>query len=208
LLMVRGRGREERAATIVSIISPVPSLMRFTLSPARWSLIAAACVTAAGCGSFDRASRGIAGLVTPYRVEIVQGNVVSKEQVSALQAGMNRAQVRDVLGTPLVTDVFHRERWDYVFTIRRQGVAPQQRRLTVFFRGDVLERWEGDEMPSEADFVATLDNKRRGARVPQLQASEEKLRQFAAENKAAPAPAEPPPAPAPANYPPLEPPQR
>jgi len=176
---------------------------------ARWTLAAAVCSAAAGCGTFDTASRGIASVITPYKVEIVQGNVVSKEQVAALQAGMNRQQVRDVLGSPLVADVFHRERWDYVFTIRRQGVPPQQRRLTVYFRGDSLERWEGDEMPSEAEFVATLDNKRRGARVPQLEASPEKLRQFAAENKpAAPAAPAPEPAPAAVNYPPLEPPQR
>ena len=176
--------------------------MRFTLF--------LACAALAGCGSFDRASRGISGIVTPYKVEIVQGNVVVKEQAAALQAGMTRLQVRELLGTPLVADVFHRERWDYVFTLRRQGAQPQQRRLTVFFRGDSLERWEGDELPSEADFVATLDSRRKGARIPVLEASEDKLRQFAAENKpapaAAPAPAAPPPAAT--SYPPLEPPQR
>lgn len=159
----------------------------------------------AACGSFDRASESIAGVVTPYRVEIVQGNFVSREQVDALKPGMSRLQVRDILGTPLVTDAFHQDRWDYVFTIRRQGVASQEHRLAVFFKGDALDKFEGDTMPTEAEFVATLDNKRKGAKIPDLQASEDKLRRFAEENKA---PAAPPATvsvvPISANYPPLE----
>jgi outer membrane protein assembly factor BamE len=176
---------------------------------ARLVPLALAGAALAACGSIDRASQGLAGLVTPYRVEIVQGNFVSKEQVDALKPGMSRLQVRDILGTPLVTDAFHADRWDYVFTIRRQGIEPQERRLAVFFKGETFERAEGDTMPTEAEFVATLDNKRKGAAVPPLEASEDKLRQFSAENKAAPAPAPAaPPAPVTANYPPLEPAQR
>ncbi len=149
-------------------------------------------------------SFGVANVVTPYRVEIVQGNFISKEQAAALRPGMNRQQVRDILGTPLVTSVFHADRWDYVFTIKRQGVEPQARKLTVFFRGDTLDRFEGDEMPSEAEFVATLDNKRKSARVPVLEASEESLRRYAPANPPA-APSAPAVAPAATAYPPLEP---
>jgi outer membrane protein assembly factor BamE len=166
--------------------------------------LAAACALVSGCAGFDRASEAIAGAVTPYRVEIVQGNFVSREQVEALKPGMSRLQVRDILGTALVADAFHKDRWDYVFTIRRQGVPPQEHRLTVFFKGDEFERYEGDTMPTEAEFVATLDNKRKGAAIPELEASEDKLRRFAEENKPPAAPPEPPPAPATANYPPLE----
>jgi outer membrane protein assembly factor BamE len=165
----------------------------------------------AACSSFDNLSHGIAGVITPYKVEIVQGNFVSKEQVDALQPGMSRQQVRDLLGTPLVTSVFHGDRWDYVFTIKRQGVEPQQRRLTVFFKGEALERFEGDPMPSESEFVATLDNKRKGAKVPVLEATEEQLKAFNRGTPAAPAAAASAPAPAApptANYPPLEPPAR
>lgn len=171
---------------------------------ARAALVAAACALVAGCGSFDSASRGIAGIITPYKVEVVQGNFVSREQVNALKAGMSRTQVRDILGTPLIADAFHQNRWDYVFTIRRQGVAPQEHKLAVYFSGDQLQRWEGDEMPTESEFVATLDNKRKNAKVPELEASEDKLRRFAEENKPPAAPPEPPPAPVSANYPPLE----
>ncbi|MBG9389230.1 outer membrane protein assembly factor BamE [Caenimonas aquaedulcis] len=177
------------------------------LPAARIALVLTACAAIAACGSFDNASQSIAGLVTPYKPEVVQGNFVSKEQAAALKPGLTRQQVREILGTPLVTSVFHADRWDYVFTLKRQGVAPQSRRLAVFFKGDQLDRTEGDEMPSEADFVATLDNKRRGAKVPPLEASEERLKQFSTGRTAAPAaPAAEPPAAT--SYPPLEAPAR
>jgi outer membrane protein assembly factor BamE len=174
----------------------------------RFILPIAASVLLCGCAGLDRFSYGFATAITPYKVEIVQGNFISKEQVSALQKGMSRTQVRDILGTPLVADPFHKDRWDYVFTIRREGVKEQERKFSVFFSPETLDHWEGDEMPTEAAFVATLDNKRKGAKVPELEASEEKLKQFAAENKGEPAPAPAPPAPVSASYPPLESPQR
>ena len=181
----------------------------FPSRASRLAVALAACAAAGGCGSFDDVSNRLAGSITPYRVEVVQGNFVSKEQVEALKPGMSRLQVRDILGTPLVTSIFHADRWDYVFTLKRQGVPPQGRKLTVFFKGNVLERFEGDEMPSEAEFVATLDNKRKKAKVPELEASEESLKQFAGASAPAPAqaPVQPVPAPA-ASYPPLEAPAR
>src|SRR5512133_1992463 len=111
--------------------------MGTTVSRAQgWFLTLSACVAASGCGSFDRMSESIVSPITPYKVEVVQGNFVSREQFAALKPGMSRQQVRDILGTPLVTDVFHGDRWDYVFTLKRQGVAPQERKLAVFFKGD------------------------------------------------------------------------
>jgi outer membrane protein assembly factor BamE len=164
----------------------------------------AACVVVAGCGTLDGVTQRFAGSLAPYKVEVVQGNFISREQVQALKPGMSRQQVRDLLGTPLVTSVFHADRWDYVFTLKRQGVESQARRLSVFFKGEGLERFEGDAMPSEADFVATLDNKRKGARVPVLEASDEALRRSGGNAPARPA-AAPEPPPAAASYPPLEP---
>ena len=184
--------------------------MRLTLSQAaRCTLAAAACAAAAGCGSFDSASRGIASAITPYKVEIVQGNVVSKEQVAALRAGMNRAQVREILGTPLVTSLFHADRWEYVFTLKRPGEEIQTRKLTVFFKGDVLERSEGDEMPTETEFVATL-GARAGARgkAPVLEATPEQLAKYPVKERPAPAAATTPALPATTSYPPLEAPAR
>ena len=63
---------------------------------------------------------------------------------------MTRSQVRFALGTPLVVDVFRNDRWDYVYLLRRQGEAPQQRRIAVFFDGDLLVRIEGDVVPGAA----------------------------------------------------------
>ncbi|MEO5672406.1 MAG: outer membrane protein assembly factor BamE [Ramlibacter sp.] len=177
-----------------------------TLRASRLALALAACVSAGACGSLDNVSNRLIGSITPYKVDVVQGNFVSREQVEALKPGMTRQQVRDVLGTPLVASVFHADRWDYVFTLKRQGVAPQERKLALFFKGAMLDRFEGDTMPSEAEFVATLDSKRKAARVPVLEASEEKLKQFTVERQPAPAA---PAAPAPAvTYPPLEAPTR
>ncbi len=139
--------------------------------------------------------------LTPYRVPVVQGNVVTREQVAVLRAGMSRIQVRDILGTPLLTSVFHADRWDYVFTLRSQGAEPQARRVTVFFKDDVLERFDADPLPSETEFVSTLDRGDRDVKVPALEATPEQLAEFPV-----PAPkTEPGPLPPlPASYPPLE----
>lgn len=136
----------------------------------------------------------------PYRITVVQGNVVTREQVAVLRPGMSRIQVRDILGTPLLASVFHADRWDYVFTLKRQGTEPQARRVTVYFKGDVLDRFEADALPSETEFVSTLGSQ-EPPKVPLLEASPEKLQEFPAPT---PTPAKPLP-PLPASYPPLEP---
>ena len=157
----------------------------------------------AACSSVTDRTRDALTAATPYRVEVVQGNFVSKEQVDALKAGMSRQQAREILGTPLLSDVFHGERWDYVFTIRRQGVEPLQRRLTLTFDGEQLQRVAGDEMPSEQDFVAALDTRKRShAKVPELVASEEALQRFPPAQASAATAAST--APLPTSYPPLE----
>jgi outer membrane protein assembly factor BamE len=180
------------------------------LRPLRPSLVLAACSVLAACGSVDGASRRVVEAITPYKVEVVQGNFISREQVEQLKPGLSRQAVRDLLGTPLVTSVFHADRWDYVFTIRRDGVQSEPRRLTVFFKGDALDRFEGDTMPSESEFVAAIGAKPRGTgKVPPLEATEEQL-QRAAPAKPAAAASAPAQARAPAatSYPPLEPPAR
>ena len=137
----------------------------------------------------------------PYQIDIVQGNVVTREQAQALQPGLSRAQVRDILGSPLLTSVFHANRWDYVFTFRRQGQTPQQRRLTVFFQGETLERFVSDELPSESEFVASLDVRRQTGVIPPLQATEDQLKRFPVTK---PEVVPNPQAPSAESYPPLE----
>jgi outer membrane protein assembly factor BamE len=137
-----------------------------------------------------------------YKPEVVQGNFVSREQVQTLRAGMPRQAVRDVLGTPLVTSVFHSDRWDYAFTIRRQGAEPQQRRISVFFKNDALDRIEGDPLPTEAEFAAKLDNRRPPTKLPELKAKEADLAKFPAKPVVGGAPV--PTSATPVTYPPLE----
>lgn len=169
---------------------------------ARLILLVAVSASLLACGSLDGASNRIVSLVTPYKIDIVQGNFVSKEQAAAVKPGMSRAQVRDIMGTPLLTSLFHADRWDYVFTFKRQGLEPQSRKVTVFFKGDVLDRMEADSLPSEADFVASLDSGRKSAVVPVLEMTQESLKQLPAPVKKADAKPLPP---LPASYPPLEP---
>lgn len=157
-------------------------------------------VTLSACGSFDGASSRLVNVVTPYKMDIVQGNFVSREQTAALKEGMSRTQVRDILGTPLLTSIFHADRWDYVFTFKRQGTEPQARRVTVFFKDDVLAKVQADALPSEAEFVASLDSGRKVHKVPVLEMSEDSLKVTAV---AKPIEAKPLP-PLPASYPPLE----
>ena len=97
------------------------------------ALVLALALPLAGCG-----------WLTPYRIDIQQGNFLSQEMVAQLKRGMTRDQVRFVLGTPLVTDIFHANRWDYVYYLDRPGEPRVERRLAVFFDNDRLARLEGD----------------------------------------------------------------
>ena len=188
------------------IISPhFPAMPAFPFSRACFAVLAASAAAMSGCSSVDSLSRGITDSITPYRVEVVQGNFVSREQVEALRTGMTRQQVREVLGSPLLTSVFHADRWDYVFILKRQGVEPQARKLAVYFKGDALQRFEGDAMPTDAEFVARLDDRRKTGKVPVLEASEESLKAFAEKSPPVAASATTvAPAPLPPTYPPLE----
>jgi outer membrane protein assembly factor BamE len=171
--------------------------------PARRGLVPllAALLALAGCESLQT-SDSFLGVITPYRIDIVQGNVVTQEQLTYIKPGMTRQQVRNVLGSPLLTDAFHAERWDYMFTIKRQGAEPQRRSVVAWFNGDRLDRLDAPELPRENDFVASISTaKRRGE--PKLVLTEE-------ERKALPLPprpepqSTPPTATTPRSYPPLE----
>ena len=166
--------------------------------------LAAAAVLAllGGCQSLQN-SDSFFGVITPYRIDIVQGNVLTKEQVERVKVGMSRTQVRDLLGSPLLTDPFHEDRWDYVFTIRRQGTEPQRRAAVLQFDGDSLKSIDAPELPDERSFVASINTFKAKNDLPTLALSEE-------QRKALPVPAKPetaasaPEGPV-RTYPPLEP---
>jgi outer membrane protein assembly factor BamE len=106
-------------------------------------ILALAALASAGCGFVPR----IPG-ITPYRMEIQQGNFVSQEMVAQLKPGMSKEQVRFILGTPLVTDIFHSDRWDYVYWRETTKGARERRKLTVLFENGQLARLDGDVVPT------------------------------------------------------------
>ncbi|OWW20102.1 outer membrane protein assembly factor BamE [Noviherbaspirillum denitrificans] len=100
--------------------------------------------------------------LTPYRIDIQQGNFVSREMVAQLKEGMQRSegvtreQVRFVLGTPLLTDMFHADRWDYVFRLKKSSGEVIASRVTVFFKDNRLVNIDGDTLPTEQEYLAFI----------------------------------------------------
>jgi outer membrane protein assembly factor BamE len=105
------------------------------------------------------------GPLEPYRMDIQQGNVVTQEMIDKVRPGMTRSQVRFALGTPLVVDSFHQDRWDYVYFFQKAGTVTEQRRIVVLFKDDKLLRIEGDVVPA-GDTAAA----RPGADAPAMAA--------------------------------------
>jgi len=105
----------------------------------------------AACSS----SPDITSMLSPYRVDVRQGNYVDQAMVAKLRPGMTRDQVRFVLGTPLVADMFHVDRWDYVYRFQPGRGEVQLRRLVVFFVDDKLARVGGDVVAETAESAAT-----------------------------------------------------
>jgi outer membrane protein assembly factor BamE len=112
------------------------------------ALLIVAASLLAGCASSGFTVPKIPGLEA-HRMEIQQGNYVTQEMIAKLQPGMTRDQVRFVLGTPLVADAFHADRWDYMFRRQRANSKEiEQRRIVIFFDDGRLSRIEGDVTPA------------------------------------------------------------
>lgn len=84
-----------------------------------------------------------------YRADIHQGNIIEQEMIDQLKPGMNKRQVRHIMGSPLLIDTFHQERWDYFYSLKQDGELQEQKRISLFFEGEKLARLEGDLMPQE-----------------------------------------------------------
>lgn len=96
------------------------------------------------------------GVVPIYRPDIQQGNFISKEMVAQLKVGMTPEQVRFVLGTPLLTDLFHETRWDYLFRIRKGDGEITSSRVVVFFKEGRVSQFEGGDLPEENDYLLRI----------------------------------------------------
>jgi outer membrane protein assembly factor BamE len=127
------------------------------------ALSATAVLFLVSCGS----ARLPAPVVSPYRMEIQQGNFVSQEMLSQLKIGMTKDQVRFVMGTPLITDSFHADRWDYVF--RRQKPSSSElehHKFAAFFEGGKLVRMESDVKPAASADAAAVKTPAAKAEAP------------------------------------------
>jgi outer membrane protein assembly factor BamE len=162
---------------------PLTLLCAIVLAPALGAALG-------GCEALQRTD-SFMGFITPYRIDIVQGNAVTKEQVTAVKPGLTRLQVRDILGTPLLADPFHADRWDYLFTLRRTGAAPQRRSVVVHFEAGKVKSVEApQDLPSEREFVASISRVRE-LRAPKLELSEEERAALPPPPKREAPPAEP-----------------
>lgn len=101
----------------------------------------------AGCGK----DRAVLPSITPYKMDIQQGNAVTPKMMMQLRPGMTKSQVRFIMGTPLLVDSFHADRWDYFYQMRKEGKIVEQRRVILEFEGDALKRVRGDVIPAGSD---------------------------------------------------------
>ena len=86
-----------------------------------------------------------------YRINIQQGNFLDQAAVEQVKAGMTRSQVRYLLGTPMVPEVFDKDRWDYLFYLNKSRMhKPERRHLVVYFKDDKVARFERDNVPNTA----------------------------------------------------------
>jgi outer membrane protein assembly factor BamE len=175
--------------------------------PLSCTLLAAAVLP--GCASFRPSEpltlKGFIAFVSPYKPDIIQGNVVTTEQISQVKTGMARTQVRDILGTPLIADPFHADRWDYVFTLKRQGFDDQQRKFSVAFEKDQVQKIDAPELPSENQFVASISRKKLPDATPKLELTDAERAALPVPAPVAAAASEAAPTGPTRSYPPLEP---
>ena len=95
----------------------------------------------------------------PHKIEIQQGNLIAPEMREQLKVGMPASVVRSILGTPLLQDPFHANRWDYAYSMEKEGKRVAQQRLTLYFEGDRLSRIDDSHMPALAASVARAEKK-------------------------------------------------
>lgn len=103
-----------------------------------------------------------------YKMTVQQGNVITEDMVDQLQLGMTRAQVRYLLGTPMLADFFHTDRWDYTYTLRRGHQEMDVKTLILHFQDDALARIEGDLRP-DPKRVASRESQEIVVSVPDYQ---------------------------------------
>jgi outer membrane protein assembly factor BamE len=139
--------------------------------------------------------------IKPYKMDIQQGNVVTSKMMMQLRPGMTKSQVRFVMGTPLIADSFHANRWDYLYRMVKEGKVIEQRHVILDFENDQLKGVRGDVIPAgTGDTGATAAiPKPEGAKPVTPQKKEkgliDKLKFWKGDEEQVPAKVEPQPAP-------------
>lgn len=101
-----------------------------------------------------------------YRLDVQQGNVVDQKMVDQLRPGMDKNQVQYIMGTPVLNDPFHADRWDYVYTFSSGGSQRDQRNLTLYFKDNKLFAVGGDVVPGKRPANEVLKQPSRTVVVP------------------------------------------
>jgi outer membrane protein assembly factor BamE len=145
--------------------APAPSVARASAQPAQQAEAKPAEPQAPTSGVTTSGPTGVQrflGIFSPYRIDIQQGNFVSREMVAQLKEGMRRPegvtreQASFVLGTPLLTDIFHADRWDYVFRLKKRTGEVISSRVTLFFKNNHLSSIDGGVLPTEQEYLAFI----------------------------------------------------
>ena len=100
-------------------------------------------------------------LIVPHKLEIRQGNLITSEMLAKVKVGMTQLQVKAALGTPLVSDPFHANRWDYVYRFSQEGKLMEEKRLTLYFENDSLKRIDDatpSAVPAKTDNAVPVKN--------------------------------------------------
>lgn len=155
-----------RCWLVVGVLALSNNGDRFSMSLSRISLpisVVILTLLSAGCSSVP----SVSSVVSEYRIDIQQGNVISQDMVAQLKPGLSKDQVRYILGSPMLLDVFHGDRWDYVYTMKKGASdVVETRRFSVFFQDGKLQRVGGDVVAASAagataDVPAQPENKSR-----------------------------------------------
>ncbi len=121
--------------------------------------VSGASLAISGCSTVDKVGsyipKALENTFLMYKIDVQQGNVIDQEMVNSLKPGMSKSQVRYVMGTPILVDVFHQDRWDYLYSMKKAAVQKEKRRVTLYFKDDRLERLEGDIKPQPPEDITT-----------------------------------------------------
>ncbi len=129
-------------------------LFALNLSDSRFTsciLAVAASLTLASCTTI------LTNLPGVYTVDVQQGNIVDQSMIDQLRPSMNKRQVLYIMGSPMLVDFFHQNRWDYLYSAQVEGGDRQQKRISLFFDNDQLTGVQGDFKPSEVPVIKTSE---------------------------------------------------